>query len=142
MYEEKFAGGAVRFAGFEPTENLLQHIREADICYSDVWHKIGTPYKILEYMAAGRAVVSHDTDSLRETITDGVDGVLCRADPADLEVALTKLIEDPSLRLRIGNAARQRVLTIHAGDRLRGLEARYRTLGGFGSADRTAEVHT
>jgi glycosyltransferase involved in cell wall biosynthesis len=134
-YEEKFAGGAVRFAGFEPTENLLEHLREADICYSDVWHEIGTPYKVLEYMAAGRAVVSHDTDSLRETITDGVDGVLCKTDPASLEMALIKLIEDSNLRLRIGKAARQRVLAIHKGDRLRGLEARYRALGGFGSSN-------
>jgi glycosyltransferase involved in cell wall biosynthesis len=141
-YEEEFACGAIRFAGFEPIENLLNHIMEADICYSDVWHKIGTPYKILEYMAAGRAVISHDTDSLRETITDGVDGVLCTADPSGLEVALTRLIEDPILRLRIGKAGRHRVVAIHAGDRLRGLEVLYRALGAFRSSDPNAEVET
>jgi glycosyltransferase involved in cell wall biosynthesis len=142
VYEEKFAGTAVRFAGFEPTENLLEHISKADICYSDVWHEIGTPYKILEYMAAGRAVLSHDTDSLRETITDNVDGLLCKTDPASLEAALAKLIEDPNLRIRIGKAARQRMLTIHAGDRLRGLEAQYRMLGGVGSQDSNDVVKT
>jgi len=125
----QFERSGILFPGYEPTDSLLARLAEADICYSDVWHEIGTPYKVLEYMAAGRAVLSHDTDSLRGTITNGVDGVLCGKDERSVAQALRMLIEDGDLRLRLGQRARRRILELHQSDRLQGLPAKYSELG-------------
>ncbi len=125
-YQQDYKNPAIKFAGYVSRDQLLANLGSADVCYSDVWHEIGTPYKVLEYMAAGRAVVSHNTPSLRETITDGFDGVLCDADDEALLKALRTLVRDQELRRRLGRQARARILDLHSGDRLRGLPEFYR----------------
>lgn len=125
-YQRDYKSPAIRFTGYVSREQLLANLSSADVCYSDVWHEIGTPYKVLEYMAAGRAVVSHDTASLRETITNGFDGVLCDAVDEALLEALRNLARNQDLRRRLGRQARARILDLHSGDRLRGLPEFYR----------------
>jgi glycosyltransferase involved in cell wall biosynthesis len=68
------------------------------------------PLKILESMAAGVPVVASDLPSVREIVTDGVDGRLVPADrPAELARALRLLIDYPDERARLGRAARRRI---------------------------------
>jgi len=62
-------------------------------------------------MAAGLASVASSTDGVLDIVTDGETGILVPPkQPHQLAVALTRLIDDPSLRTRLGRAARQRVL--------------------------------
>ena len=60
---------------------------------------------ILEAMALRRPVVAAAVGGIPEVITDGLDGLLVPpADPAALAAAVVRLILDPGLRRRIGEA--------------------------------------
>jgi glycosyltransferase involved in cell wall biosynthesis len=65
-----------------------------------------SPLKLVEYMAAGRAIVASDLPMARELLTDAVDAVL--ADPSDIGAwasAVRGLVDDPERRDRLGRAA-------------------------------------
>jgi glycosyltransferase involved in cell wall biosynthesis len=66
---------------------------------------VGTPLKVVEYMAAGKAIVV-STAPIHELITDGVTGL--RVAPAasePLAEGITRLLGDSALRTRLGDAA-------------------------------------
>lgn len=68
------------------------------------------PLKILESMASGVAVVASDIPSVREIITDGVDGKLVRPDrPADLARTIRLLLEYPETLQVMGARAKERI---------------------------------
>ena len=74
----------------------------------------GSPMKLFEYMAMGRAVVAPDVPAIREVIQDGANGLLFPiGDTAALVAALKRLMDDEALRLRLGRRARQDVLERH-----------------------------
>jgi glycogen(starch) synthase len=80
----------------------------------------GSPNKLLEAMAAGRAIVAADVGGIPEMMTDGVDGLL--VDPSDQRAfvhALESLLDDPALRQRLGDSARERALRDFNADRAR-----------------------
>jgi glycosyltransferase involved in cell wall biosynthesis len=69
----------------------------------------GLPLALLEAMFTGSAVVASRTSGIPEAIDDDVDGLLTPpGDVAALAAALTRLLADPSLRDRLGAAARAR----------------------------------
>jgi len=66
-----------------------------------------TPLKPLEAMAMARAVVSSDVPALRELVRDGETGVTFPAgNAAALAQACLSLLDDPALRRRLGEQAR------------------------------------
>jgi glycosyltransferase involved in cell wall biosynthesis len=71
------------------------------------------PMKVLEYMAAGRAIVAPGSDNVRELLAHGETAWLCPGgpDPAreDLAAAVSGLARDPALRRRLGEEARRRL---------------------------------
>ena len=70
----------------------------------------GTPLAILEAMAAGLPVVASRIDGIDELIVDGEDGLLVPpGEPDRLADALRRVVAEPDLRARLGNAARDRV---------------------------------
>jgi glycosyltransferase involved in cell wall biosynthesis len=72
-------------------------------------NKEGLPISILEGMRAGLPVVASDVGGIPETVRDGENGFLVpRTDPVALRTALQKLIDDPALRQRFGQASRKR----------------------------------
>ena len=65
------------------------------------------PRSVLEAMRAGLPVVASDVGGVGEAVAAGVHGLLVPAqDPVALAAAAGKLIADPSLRQRLGAAAR------------------------------------
>jgi len=69
----------------------------------------GLPIAILEAMAAGRAIVATPVGAIPDAIEDGVTGlVVPPGDAGALASALDRLIGDPALRQRLGDAARTR----------------------------------
>jgi glycosyltransferase involved in cell wall biosynthesis len=67
---------------------------------------------ILESMRAGLPMVVTDVGGNAEAVVDGETGfVVPRADPGALAAALIKLVEDASLRQRLGAAGRKRLTT-------------------------------
>ena len=69
----------------------------------------GFPITILEAMRAGLPVIATDTGGCGESIVHGDSGLLVPIrDVKALEAALVRLIENPALRVRMGDAGRTR----------------------------------
>ncbi|GIF15394.1 glycosyltransferase family 4 protein [Actinoplanes teichomyceticus] len=68
------------------------------------------PTTVLEAMAAGRPVITTSTGGMVDMVQDGVSGVLVApGDAAALAKAIGRLLADPGLRDRLGDAGRARV---------------------------------
>lgn len=92
----------LRFAG--PVDDLPAHIRAADLCLCPLWAGGGTRMKLVEYFAAGKAVVSTRLGAEGLPVRDGEHLVLAERDGfAD---AALSLLADPERRARLGAAAR------------------------------------
>jgi GalNAc-alpha-(1->4)-GalNAc-alpha-(1->3)-diNAcBac-PP-undecaprenol alpha-1,4-N-acetyl-D-galactosaminyltransferase len=72
----------------------------------------GTPNALLEAMGCGLPVIVSDgTPGLLEVVEDGVTGLVVPVDDAAaLAAALRRLLSDASLRRRLGQAGRERVI--------------------------------
>lgn len=68
----------------------------------------GLPISLIEAMRAGMAIVASDLPGIRELLPDGAHARLVPPDAVALDAALRQLIESPTLRARLGAAARQR----------------------------------
>jgi L-malate glycosyltransferase len=70
----------------------------------------GLPNAVLEYMAAGRAIVATRVGAVPELIDDGVHGFLVPPNDAPaLAAAIARFLDDQDLAVSCGAAARQRV---------------------------------
>jgi L-malate glycosyltransferase len=70
----------------------------------------GMSNALLEYMAAGRAIVATSVGAAAELIDDGVHGLLVPPNDAKkLAEAIDRLLKNPELARRMGEAARRRV---------------------------------
>lgn len=99
--------GAVRFLGAVPrAASFLPHF---DVfVLSSVWE--GMSNSLLEAMAAGRPVVATRVGGNPEVVVDGETGLLVPPrDPRALADAVLRLLGDPALAGRLGEAARRRV---------------------------------
>ncbi|WP_226963804.1 glycosyltransferase family 4 protein [Nostocoides sp. F2B08] len=103
-------GDRVRFVHGLSQEELAHLISSAEIgCVPSLYE--GFSFPAIEAMASGCAVVASDAGALPEVVgRDGRAGLLVPAgDPGALTVALDKLLADPGLRARMGEAGRTRV---------------------------------
>jgi glycosyltransferase involved in cell wall biosynthesis len=66
-------------------------------------------WKLVQFMAAGRAVVASPIGFNRDIVTHGVTGYYAPK-PSDFETAIRRLAADPSLRSRMGKAAQDMVI--------------------------------
>jgi glycosyltransferase involved in cell wall biosynthesis len=68
----------------------------------------GFPLSITEAMAYGCPIVATSVGGIPELIEDGLNGLLCQSgDPEGLAQKICALIEDPTLRMRLGSEARE-----------------------------------
>lgn len=96
----------VTFYGHVPHEKIFDYITKADIAFSDDWSVIGFPMKLFDYMALGKAIVVEGTESVKELVTDRVNGLLY-TNESELKEKILVLARDVSLRRKLGEAARR-----------------------------------
>jgi glycosyltransferase involved in cell wall biosynthesis len=107
--KERGLNGTVRFLGAVPrAARLLPHF---DVfVLPSVWE--GMSNGLLEAMAAGRPVVATRVGGNPEVVVDGESGLLVPPrDPKAMADALLRLLREPELARRMGEAASRRVET-------------------------------
>ena len=106
--------GAARMTGAVAPSAVPALLREMDAGVAPYPGGDGfyfSPLKIYEYMAAGLPVVATDVGHLRDLVEGAGAGLVCAPeDPAALAAALEDLARRPSLRDRLGSAARAHAL--------------------------------
>ena len=90
----------------------------------------GMSNALLEYMAAGKAIVATAVGANVQLLKNNVNGLLVPVgDPVRLAGALRRLLRDPALGRRLGTAARQKVEQFYSREAMvRRFEAFYREL--------------
>jgi len=98
-----FTGGDPRIRVIGPVEDATAQLAEAKVCLAPLLSGSGTRFKILEAWAAGRAVVSTTLGAEGLGVRDG-EHLLLADDPDDFADAVLRLVDDSSLRAKLGDA--------------------------------------
>jgi glycosyltransferase involved in cell wall biosynthesis len=121
LVEEAVAGDdRVILAGMVPHDQMPRYLTACDVLVSphgrqaDGREFFGSPTKLYEYMAAGRAIVASRLGQIAEVLEDEVTALLVEPDePNGLADAIVRLVEDACLRSRLGCAAREAAVQRH-----------------------------
>ena len=112
--------GSVIFTGAIPHESVRAHLDAADILVSPhVPMPGGTPFfgsptKLFEYMAMGKAIVASALDQIGEVLEHGRTALLVKPGaPGELVEAIKRLAADERLRIELGRKARETALERH-----------------------------
>lgn len=71
-------------------------------------YREGTPRTVLEAMAMGRPIITTNVPGCRETVTDGLNGLLVSArDPQSLALAMQRFVETPQMAVEMGRHGRR-----------------------------------
>ncbi len=101
--------GNVEWWGWQ--DDIYTSISLADIVCLPSYRE-GLPKILLEAAACGRPIVTTDVPGCRETVIDGVNGLLVEVKSAEsLKNALVRLINDRDLRVKMGEASRNFAVT-------------------------------
>lgn len=102
----------VEFTGRIPDADLTRYLSTADVCLApdpkNPLNDVSTMNKIMEYMAMGRPIVSFD---LREARVSADEAALYATpnDEAEFAGLVSRLLDDPAARERMGEIGRARV---------------------------------
>ena len=124
------AGLAGRVVTLSCRRDMPEVLAACDVVTDASWAGTGITGTLREAMSMGRAVVTADCGGNRELVVDGEVGLLVPPrNPEAMAAALTRLIDDPDLRYRLGAAARTRVVEHFSTEkRIDKLEALYRQI--------------
>lgn len=111
--QREFLESEIERAGLTGTLILEGHRQNASSEWTKVQfgvlasHEEGFPNALLEGMAAGVPMVATRVGGVPELLEDGVTGIIVPAqDPREMASAISRLVEDKDLRLKLGTAAR------------------------------------
>jgi glycosyltransferase involved in cell wall biosynthesis len=123
----------VRLFGGASSAEVCRRLQASDVMlHAGVTE--GIPNAIVEAMACGLPVVAAGCGGIPEAVTDGVEGFLVPPrDPEAMARALLRLGQDASLRRRMGQAGRRRVISAFTQEREHEMFfAMYREVAGVG----------
>lgn len=90
-------------------EQKLQWLQETNV-FALPSRDEGLPNAMLEAMAWGKALIVSPAGAIPEFVDNGIEGFIVPADAVEaISSAIQRLVDDPALRVRMGQAARQRV---------------------------------
>ena len=102
-------------------------LREATVFVATSRHE-GFCLPILEAMAAGAAVVCTDADGNRDFCSDGVNCLIAEPTTASVRDAIARVVGDPELRARLGEAGRTTAAGYDWATRINALERFFYTV--------------
>jgi len=103
---------SVTITGAVARDRLINILGQIDVAIQPSATSYACPMKIIEYMAAGKAIVAPDQPNIRELLSDGVNALLFKQDDwVDFSSKINVLVNDRQQALRIGAAARDTVVT-------------------------------
>ena len=113
MVEEKRLGDMVNFTGRVPDQELLDVLSTADVCVNPdkpcEMNDISTMIKIMEYMALGKPIVQFDLKEGRYSAGESSLYADSRNQVEDFAAKIVHLLENPELRMQMGEFGRKRV---------------------------------
>jgi len=106
------AAGSISFLGWLAYEDYLRYLAASDIAFypfpDTPVYRAKCSGKIVQYMALGKPVVTTPVGQNLEYIENGKSGILAR-DCVEMASALTSLVDDATLRQRLGQNAQRRI---------------------------------
>jgi glycosyltransferase involved in cell wall biosynthesis len=127
-------GRRVEFAGHLAGNGLRRLVASSKfVVLPSRWYE-NLPFSVMESMAAGKPVIASDIGGIPEMVEHGVTGLLFPPEDEErLEEAMRKLLSDPGLRIRMGEAARERAKRLYNSEvHYRGIIDIYHDLSGSG----------
>lgn len=107
--EQWHSEGVIEWWGWQP--DMPRIYNQCHIIALPTMYGEGVPTTLLEGAACGRPLVASDIPGCRQIVLDGYNGFLVPPnDSSALAQAIKRLVSDPALRGRMGNASRQLVL--------------------------------
>lgn len=111
-YQEKVReleiGARVHFLGPKPLEQLGSYLSQADVLVSPRTRGYNTPMKIFSYLSSGKPVLATNILSHTQALS-GQAAILAEPRSEEFARAITTLVSDRELRLRVGLAGQQLV---------------------------------
>ncbi len=106
------ARARVTMRGTLPNEGIAAHHAACEVFAAPAVGQESFGIVLVEAMAAGLPVVATDIPGYREVVTEGVEGLLVPPrDPEALAAALVRVLREPDLASRLGEAGRRRART-------------------------------
>lgn len=105
-----------RHLGAVPHNRMPALLELADVVLNCSLSEGGMPNSVLEALSLGRAVLASNIPGNRSLVEDGVTGFLFDS-PDELSAKADRLLKDPDLRARLGEAGRERVSARYGTDR-------------------------
>jgi glycosyltransferase involved in cell wall biosynthesis len=103
----------ITFTGNVDHADIYNYINIMDIAVMAKSNWYGSPVKIFEYGALGKAIIAPNVVPLRDVMVNKVDGILVNSTVYELERAIKTLIYDVELREKIGRTFQKKVLHEH-----------------------------
>jgi glycosyltransferase involved in cell wall biosynthesis len=120
LADELGVGDRVLFAGVQPHELVAKYMAAADVFLFPTMRAEAAPLVLPQAMACGVPVVASDIGGITEVVRrSGEYGVL--VPPGEVEPlvsAMETLLGDEELRVRLGDAARRRILADYTVERM------------------------
>ncbi|MCB0192479.1 MAG: glycosyltransferase [Anaerolineae bacterium] len=130
----------VEFTGTLDHTQVIAHLKAADLfCFASITETQGLV--TLEAMAAGLPVVAVDATGTRDAVTHEREGLLTDNDALALTQALCRVLDNPTLRNRLANAALQQAQAFDAEEQARKMVSVYQQARQDQRAGRTVQIN-
>jgi glycosyltransferase involved in cell wall biosynthesis len=95
--------------GIVERKDMAGLVQRFDIALQPDVVPYASPLKMFEYMALKKAILAPDTDNIREILVDEENALLFEPNDASFDQKLKMLCASPSLRSKLGNAAKDSI---------------------------------
>lgn len=96
----------VHFTGLVPYDQLPSYLAMADVFVTASVTEVH-PLSVIEALGAGLPVLGVDAPGVKDTVIQGVSGLLAQEDQAAYTAKMMRLVTEPELRKQLATGARQ-----------------------------------